>query len=149
MFVLESVAGCGFTELALLALEGGTNGTGISLPLAIDKKRRIDFSYEIASGSTKQVRDPRIARSYSERAFSNLLDHIIVDECHRWSAADDSAWRDILTSFSSATQIGTTAIRPGSTVCKSLQVCRPASSCWSISRGFWPSLQRKQAIPRR
>jgi type I restriction enzyme, R subunit len=34
---------------------------------------------------------------------------ITLDECHRGSAAEDSAWRDILTYFSSATQIGLTA----------------------------------------
>jgi hypothetical protein len=33
----------------------------------------------------------------------------VVDECHRGSAAEDSAWRDILDYFSSATQIGLTA----------------------------------------
>lgn len=33
----------------------------------------------------------------------------MVDECHRGSAAEDSAWRDILTYFGSATQIGLTA----------------------------------------
>jgi len=32
-----------------------------------------------------------------------------VDECHRGSAPADSAWREILTYFSSATQIGLTA----------------------------------------
>jgi type I restriction enzyme R subunit len=33
----------------------------------------------------------------------------VVDECHRGSAAEDSAWREILDYFSSATQIGLTA----------------------------------------
>jgi type I restriction enzyme R subunit len=33
----------------------------------------------------------------------------VVDECHRGSAAEDSAWRDILSYFSSATQVGLTA----------------------------------------
>jgi type I restriction enzyme R subunit len=33
----------------------------------------------------------------------------VVDECHRGSAAEDSAWREILSYFSSATQIGLTA----------------------------------------
>ncbi len=33
----------------------------------------------------------------------------MIDECHRGSAADDSAWREILEYFSSATQIGLTA----------------------------------------
>ncbi len=44
------------------------------------------------------------------REFSpGFFDLIIVDECHRGSAADDSAWRKILEHFSSAVQIGTTA----------------------------------------
>jgi len=34
---------------------------------------------------------------------------VIVDECHRGSAAEDSAWREILEYFNSATQIGLTA----------------------------------------
>ena len=33
----------------------------------------------------------------------------MIDECHRGSAADDSAWREILENFSSATQVGLTA----------------------------------------
>jgi len=37
------------------------------------------------------------------------FDLVIVDECHRGSAAEDSAWREILEYFSSATQIGMTA----------------------------------------
>jgi type I restriction enzyme R subunit len=33
----------------------------------------------------------------------------VIDECHRGSASEDSAWREILEYFSSATQIGLTA----------------------------------------
>ena len=36
----------------------------------------------------------------------NFFDLIIVDECHRGSAKDDSAWRKVLEYFSAATQIG-------------------------------------------
>lgn len=39
----------------------------------------------------------------------SFFDLIIVDECHRGSAKDDSAWRKVLEYFSSATQIGLTA----------------------------------------
>ena len=39
----------------------------------------------------------------------NFFDLIIVDECHRGSAKDDSAWRKVLEYFSAATQIGMTA----------------------------------------
>lgn len=40
---------------------------------------------------------------------STFFDLIIVDECHRGSAKDDSAWRKVLEYFESATQIGMTA----------------------------------------
>lgn len=33
----------------------------------------------------------------------------MIDECHRGSAADDSAWREVLDYFSSATHLGLTA----------------------------------------
>ena len=39
----------------------------------------------------------------------SFFDLIIVDECHRGSAKDDSAWRKVLNYFNSATQIGMTA----------------------------------------
>jgi type I restriction enzyme R subunit len=48
--------------------------------------------------------------SLFRRTFSpDFFDLIIVDECHRGSAADDSKWREILEYFNSATQIGLTA----------------------------------------
>src|SRR6202035_4943688 len=44
------------------------------------------------------------------REFSpGFFDLIVIDECHRGSANEDSAWREILEYFSSATQIGMTA----------------------------------------
>ncbi|ELZ6915283.1 DEAD/DEAH box helicase family protein [Salmonella enterica] len=48
-----------------------------------------------------------------QKAFKQVspdfFDLIIIDECHRGSASEDSAWREILDYFSSATQIGMTA----------------------------------------
>ena len=44
------------------------------------------------------------------RQFSpDFFDLVVIDECHRGSAADDSAWREVLTYFDSAIQIGLTA----------------------------------------
>ncbi len=43
------------------------------------------------------------------RVFPGFFDLIVIDECHRGSAAEDSAWREILDHFSEATQIGLTA----------------------------------------
>ena len=39
----------------------------------------------------------------------DFFDLVVVDECHRGSAAADSAWRQILEYFTSATHIGLTA----------------------------------------
>ncbi|PZP22597.1 EcoAI/FtnUII family type I restriction enzme subunit R [Pseudomonas kuykendallii] len=72
-------------------------------------KRQIDKSYEIYLSLYQAVtgaeEDKNIYKQFS-RDFFNL---IIIDECHRGSAAADSAWREILDYFSSATHIGLTA----------------------------------------
>lgn len=46
---------------------------------------------------------------FSELFAPNFFDLIIVDECHRGSAKEESRWRRILEYFTSATQIGMTA----------------------------------------
>lgn len=46
---------------------------------------------------------------FSKLFDKDFFDLIIVDECHRGSAKEDSRWRRILEYFSSATQIGMTA----------------------------------------
>ncbi|EXF27572.1 restriction endonuclease subunit R [Finegoldia magna ALB8] len=46
---------------------------------------------------------------FSELFNPDFFDLIIVDECHRGSAKEDSRWRRILEYFNSATQIGMTA----------------------------------------
>lgn len=39
----------------------------------------------------------------------DFFDLVVIDECHRGSAADDSAWREVLDYFSAATHLGLTA----------------------------------------
>ncbi|MHC1565261.1 MAG: EcoAI/FtnUII family type I restriction enzme subunit R, partial [Candidatus Syntropharchaeales archaeon] len=67
------------------------------------KSREIYFSTYQAIA--KDERRPGIYREYAPDFF----DLIIVDECHRGSARDDSNWRDILEYFRPAVQIGMTA----------------------------------------
>ncbi len=67
------------------------------------KSREIYFSTYQAIA--KDERRPGLYREYGPEFF----DLIIVDECHRGSAKDDSNWREILEYFSSAVQIGMTA----------------------------------------
>ena len=69
--------------------------------------RNMDSSYEIYMSLYHQL------RSNEEEVYKqfkpDFFDLIIVDECHRSSAKDDSNWHEILTYFSDATQIGMTA----------------------------------------
>lgn len=70
--------------------------------------RKLDPAYEVYFALYQQL----IAENNEEifREFSpSFFDLIIVDECHRGSAAEDSSWRRILEYFSSAVQIGMTA----------------------------------------
>lgn len=53
--------------------------------------------------------DEEVLARYSALFDKDFFDLIIVDECHRGSAKEESRWRKILEYFSSATQIGMTA----------------------------------------
>jgi type I restriction enzyme, R subunit len=71
--------------------------------------RKIDKSYEIYLALYQAVSGTEDIRNIYKQFSPDFFDLVIVDECHRGSAAEDSAWREILTYFSSATQIGLTA----------------------------------------
>jgi type I restriction enzyme R subunit len=86
------------------------DGTGVALATAVDKKhRRIDTSYEIYLALYQAITGPEERQKLFRELSPDFFDLIVVDECHRGSAAEDSAWREILEYFSSATQIGMTA----------------------------------------
>lgn len=85
------------------------DGVSVELPTAIDKKRRIDTSYEIYLALYQAITGPEDRQKLFRELSRDFFDLIIVDECHRGSAAEDSAWREILEYFSAATQIGMTA----------------------------------------
>jgi type I restriction enzyme R subunit len=85
------------------------DGTTIDLTTAIDKKRRIDTAYEIYLGLYQAITGPEERQKLFREFSPGFFDLIVIDECHRGSAAEDSAWREILEYFSDATQIGLTA----------------------------------------
>jgi type I restriction enzyme R subunit len=72
-------------------------------------KRQIDKSYEIYLSLYQAVTGTEEEQNIYKQFSPDFFDLIIIDECHRSSAAEDSAWRAILEYFSSATQIGLTA----------------------------------------
>lgn len=77
--------------------------------MTIVKNREVDKSYEIYlaiyQGLTGTEEEQNIFKQFSRDFF----DLIVVDECHRGSAREDSAWREVLEYFGSAAQIGLTA----------------------------------------
>jgi len=80
------------------------------LTLAVSKTTKlVDKSYEIYLSLYQAVSGTDEERNIYKQFSPDFFDLIVVDECHRGSAADDSAWREILRYFSSATQIGLTA----------------------------------------
>jgi type I restriction enzyme R subunit len=85
------------------------DGSEVELPTALDKKRRIDTAYEIYLGLYQAITGPEERQKLFREFSPGFFDLIVIDECHRGSAADDAAWREILTYFSAATQIGLTA----------------------------------------
>jgi type I restriction enzyme R subunit len=77
--------------------------------MTVVKHRNIDKSYEIYlalyQGLSGADEDANVYKQFSHEFF----DLIVIDECHRGSANEDSAWREILSYFDKATKIGLTA----------------------------------------
>jgi len=71
--------------------------------------RQIDTSYEIYLSLYQAVTGTEDIRNIYKQFSEDFFDLVIVDECHRGSAAIDSAWREVLDYFKSASQIGMTA----------------------------------------
>ena len=72
-------------------------------------EEKIDSSYEVYMALYHQLVGKEGKPDPFLEVQPNFFDLIIVDECHRGSAKDDSAWRKVLEYFNTATQIGMTA----------------------------------------
>lgn len=73
------------------------------------KNRQADTAYEIHLALYQAITGAEERQKIYKNFSKDFFDLIVVDECHRGSAAEDSAWREILEYFSGATQIGMTA----------------------------------------
>jgi type I restriction enzyme R subunit len=85
------------------------DGTDETMTTAIDPGREINKSYEVYLGLYQAITGPEERQKLFREFSPGFFDLIVIDECHRGSAAEDSAWHEILAYFSSATQIGLTA----------------------------------------
>ncbi|WP_029771908.1 EcoAI/FtnUII family type I restriction enzme subunit R, partial [Pseudoalteromonas sp. TB51] len=71
--------------------------------------RTIDPAYEIHLALYQALTGPEESQKAFKQVDPDFFDLIIIDECHRGSASEDSAWREILTYFKGAAQVGLTA----------------------------------------
>ncbi|MCB0003571.1 MAG: DEAD/DEAH box helicase family protein [Anaerolineae bacterium] len=72
-------------------------------------RREVDKSYEVYLALYQGISGTEEWQNAYREFSQDFFDLIVVDECHRGSAAADSAWREVLEYFSSAAQIGLTA----------------------------------------
>jgi type I restriction enzyme R subunit len=73
------------------------------------KNRQADMAYEIHLALYQAITGTEERQKIYKNFSKDFFDLIVVDECHRGSADEDSAWREILDYFSGATHIGMTA----------------------------------------
>ena len=71
--------------------------------------RTVDKSFEIYLCLYQAVTGTEEEANIYKQFSKDFFDLIIIDECHRGSAAEDARWRQVLEHFSTATQIGLTA----------------------------------------
>ena len=75
----------------------------------VTENGRIDTSYEIYIALYQALVGDEERENLYSKFERNFFDLVVVDECHRGSAAEDSTWRQVLDYFDSAIQIGLTA----------------------------------------
>jgi type I restriction enzyme R subunit len=112
------------------------DGTVTELTTAIGRHRRIDTAYEIYLGLYQAITGPEERQKIFREFSREFFDLIVIDECHRGSAAEDSAWREILEYFSSATQIGLTATPKETEYVSNIDYFGPPVYFYSLKQGI-------------
>lgn len=104
--------------------------------MTVIRHRLIDKSYEIYlalyQGLVNYDEDKDAYKEFSRDFF----DLIVIDECHRGSAAADSAWREILTYFNKATHIGLTATPKETDVVSNIEYFGEPLYTYSLKQGI-------------
>ncbi len=96
----------------------------------------IDKSYEIYLALYQGLTGPKESQNVYREFSPDFFDLIVVDECHRGSAAADSLWREILEYFESATQIGMTATPKETEYVSNIDYFGPPVYVYSLKQGI-------------
>lgn len=100
------------------------------------RNRKIDPSYEIYLGLYQAITGPDEVDKIFKNVSREFFDMVVIDECHRGSAADDSAWREILDYFSGSIQIGLTATPKETRYVSSINYFGEPVYTYSLKRGI-------------
>ena len=100
------------------------------------KNRKIDPAYEIHLGLYQAITGPYEEDKIFKSVSPDFFDLIVIDECHRGSAAEDSAWREILNYFSGAIQVGMTATPKETKYVSSISYFGESVYTYSLKRGI-------------
>lgn len=73
------------------------------------RHRNMDPSYEVYLALYQAVSGSEEEKNVYKQFSRDFFDLVVIDECHRGSARDDSAWREILDYFEPAVKLGLTA----------------------------------------
>ncbi|MCL6262902.1 EcoAI/FtnUII family type I restriction enzme subunit R [Craterilacuibacter sp. RT1T] len=98
--------------------------------------RSVDPAYEIHLALYQALTGPDESQKAFKQVAPDFFDLIVIDECHRGSAADDSAWREILEYFSAATQVGLTATPKETDTVSSTDYFGDAVYSYSLKEGI-------------
>ena len=100
------------------------------------KNRQVDKSYEIYLALYQGVSGTEEEANIYKQFSPDFFDLIIIDECHRGSAKDDSAWREILEYFKNATHLGLTATPKETTEISNIEYFGDPIYTYSLKQGI-------------
>ncbi|NLF42291.1 MAG: DEAD/DEAH box helicase family protein, partial [Bacteroidales bacterium] len=100
------------------------------------KNRRVDKSYEVYLAIYQGISGSEEEKNIYKQFTRGFFDLIIIDECHRGSARDDSAWHDILKYFNKATHIGLTATPKETKVVSNIEYFGEPIYTYSLRQGI-------------
>lgn len=98
--------------------------------------RKVDKSFEVYLALYQAISGTEESKDIFKQFSPDFFDLVIVDECHRGSAKENSAWRDILDYFSSATQLGLTATPKETTDISTQTYFGPPVYTYSLKQGI-------------
>jgi len=102
----------------------------------VDETGRVDTSYEIYLALYQAIVGDEEREAIYTKFEPDFFDLVVIDECHRGSAAEDSTWRQVLEYFDSAIQIGLTATPRETEYVSNIDYFREPIYTYSLRQGI-------------